>query len=143
MPVRIPPIQCLLTFEALARLRSATQTADELCVTPSAVNDSRRVRASLGRVPVVNILRRGMTAGLPSGYPRIGLYAVGAREAAPLRSRCRGWPTVTRVTSVAIETVVTIVNISQQRQPHEITTASRVSSKVRVGHPATRSRRTG
>ena len=27
---RIPPIQCLLTFEALARLRSVTQTADEL-----------------------------------------------------------------------------------------------------------------
>jgi len=42
MPVRIPPIQCLLTFEALARLRSATQTADELCVTPSAV--SHRIR---------------------------------------------------------------------------------------------------
>ena len=39
---RIPPIQCLLTFEALARLRSVTQTADELCVTPSAV--SHRVR---------------------------------------------------------------------------------------------------
>jgi DNA-binding transcriptional LysR family regulator len=39
---RIPPIQCLLTFEALARLRSVTQTADELCVTPSAV--SHRVK---------------------------------------------------------------------------------------------------
>ncbi len=39
---RIPPIQCLLTFEALARLRSVTQTAEELCVTPSAV--SHRVR---------------------------------------------------------------------------------------------------
>ncbi|GAB4202356.1 MAG: LysR substrate-binding domain-containing protein [Tibeticola sp.] len=39
---RIPPIQCLLTFEALARLRSVTQAADELCVTPSAV--SHRVR---------------------------------------------------------------------------------------------------
>lgn len=39
---RIPPIQCLLTFEALARLRSVTQTADELCVTPSAV--SHRIR---------------------------------------------------------------------------------------------------
>lgn len=42
MPPRIPPIQCLLTFEALARLRSVTQAADELCVTPSAV--SHRVR---------------------------------------------------------------------------------------------------
>jgi DNA-binding transcriptional LysR family regulator len=39
---RIPPIQCLLTFEALARLRSVTLAADELCVTPSAV--SHRVR---------------------------------------------------------------------------------------------------
>jgi LysR family glycine cleavage system transcriptional activator len=35
---RIPPVQCLLTFEALARLRSVTQAADELCVTPSAVS---------------------------------------------------------------------------------------------------------
>jgi len=39
---RIPPIQCLQTFEALARLRSVTQTAEELCVTPSAV--SHRVK---------------------------------------------------------------------------------------------------
>ena len=36
--MRIPPIQCLLTFEALARLRSVTQAAEELCVTPSAVS---------------------------------------------------------------------------------------------------------
>ena len=42
MTSRIPPIQCLLTFEALARLRSVTQAADEQCVTPSAV--SHRVR---------------------------------------------------------------------------------------------------
>jgi len=42
MSLRIPPIQCLLTFEALARLRSVTQAADELCVTPSAV--SHRVK---------------------------------------------------------------------------------------------------
>ena len=38
MSMRIPPIQCLLTFEALARLRSVTHTAEELCVTPSAVS---------------------------------------------------------------------------------------------------------
>ena len=42
MSNRIPPIQCLLTFEALARLRSVTQAAEELCVTPSAV--SHRVK---------------------------------------------------------------------------------------------------
>ena len=39
---RIPPIQCLLTFETLARLRSVTQAAEELCVTPSAI--SHRVK---------------------------------------------------------------------------------------------------
>ena len=39
---RIPPIQCLLTFEALARLRSVTQASEELFVTPSAV--SHRVK---------------------------------------------------------------------------------------------------
>ena len=38
MTSRIPPIQCLATFEALARLRSVTQAADELCVTPSAIS---------------------------------------------------------------------------------------------------------
>ena len=39
---RIPPIQALLAFEALARLRSVTQTAEVLNVTPSAV--SHRIR---------------------------------------------------------------------------------------------------
>lgn len=38
----IPPIQCLLTFEAVARLRNTGRAADELCVTPSAV--SQRIR---------------------------------------------------------------------------------------------------
>lgn len=40
--LRIPPIHCLTTFEALARLRSATSAAEELHVTPSAV--SHRIR---------------------------------------------------------------------------------------------------
>ncbi len=40
--MRIPPIQCLLTFEALARIRNVTRTAHELCVTPSTV--SHRIR---------------------------------------------------------------------------------------------------
>ena len=39
---RIPPIQCLLTFEAVARLRSASRAAAELCVTVSAI--SHRIR---------------------------------------------------------------------------------------------------
>jgi len=32
--IRIPPVQYPLTFEALARLRSLTQAADELFVRP-------------------------------------------------------------------------------------------------------------
>jgi DNA-binding transcriptional LysR family regulator len=39
---RIPPIQCLVTFEAVARLRSASRASEELCVTVSAV--SHRIR---------------------------------------------------------------------------------------------------
>jgi DNA-binding transcriptional LysR family regulator len=38
----IPPIQCLVTFEMVARMRSACKAADELCVTPSAI--SHRIR---------------------------------------------------------------------------------------------------
>ncbi len=48
-PARIPPIQCLLTFEAVARLRSATLAADELSVTPSAVSHRlRQLEALVG-----------------------------------------------------------------------------------------------
>ena len=49
MLTRIPPIQCLLTFEALARLRSVTLVAEELCVTPSAVSHRiRQLEQSIG-----------------------------------------------------------------------------------------------
>jgi DNA-binding transcriptional LysR family regulator len=46
---RIPPIHCLLSFEALARLRSVTMAADELSVTPSAVSHRmRQLETQLG-----------------------------------------------------------------------------------------------
>jgi DNA-binding transcriptional LysR family regulator len=49
MQTRIPPIQCLLTFEALARLRSVTLAAEELCVTPSAASHRiRQLEQSIG-----------------------------------------------------------------------------------------------
>lgn len=48
-PPRIPPIQCLLAFEALARLRSVSAAADELSVTPSAVSHRmRQLETQLG-----------------------------------------------------------------------------------------------
>ncbi|MFP5405640.1 MAG: LysR substrate-binding domain-containing protein [Gammaproteobacteria bacterium] len=47
--LRIPPIQGLLAFEVLARLRSVTQTAEELHVTPSAVSHRiRQLESQLG-----------------------------------------------------------------------------------------------
>ena len=50
MAHRIPPIQCLLSFEALARLRSVNQAARELNVTPSAVSHRiRQLESQLGR----------------------------------------------------------------------------------------------
>ena len=42
MTKHIPPIHCLLAFEALARHRNAAIAADELCITPSAL--SYRIR---------------------------------------------------------------------------------------------------
>jgi LysR family transcriptional regulator, glycine cleavage system transcriptional activator len=46
---RIPPIHCLLSFEALARLRSVTLAADELNVTPSAISHRmRQLESQLG-----------------------------------------------------------------------------------------------
>jgi DNA-binding transcriptional LysR family regulator len=53
---RIPPIHCLLSFEALARLRSVTLAADELNVTPSAVSHRmRQLESQLG----VKLFARG------------------------------------------------------------------------------------
>jgi DNA-binding transcriptional LysR family regulator len=46
---RIPPISCLQSFEALARLRSVSKAADELSVTPSAVSHRiRQLESQLG-----------------------------------------------------------------------------------------------
>lgn len=47
---RIPPIQCLLAFEALARLRNMGHVADELHITASAV--SHRIRQLESRLGV-------------------------------------------------------------------------------------------
>lgn len=47
--VRIPPVQALLAFEAVARLRSVTLAAAELNVTPSAVSHRmRQLESQLG-----------------------------------------------------------------------------------------------
>lgn len=48
-PPRIPPIQCLLAFEAVSRLRSVNLASEELAVTPSAVSHRiRQLESQLG-----------------------------------------------------------------------------------------------
>ncbi|HSI58339.1 MAG TPA: LysR substrate-binding domain-containing protein [Ideonella sp.] len=59
---RIPPIQCLQAFEALARLRSVSQAADELSVTPSAVSHRIRQLESLWSRRLFDRADFGLTA---------------------------------------------------------------------------------
>ena len=93
---RIPPIQCLLTFEALARLRSVTQAADELHVTPSAV--SHRVR-QLEQVLSLRLFGRADFSLTTEGseylaHVREGLsiLSVSRARAAPRANASCGWP---------------------------------------------------
>lgn len=63
-PPRIPPIQGLLAFEALARLRSVTHAAEEMSVTPSAV--SHRIR-QMETLLAVKLFARGDFSLTPAG----------------------------------------------------------------------------
>ncbi len=45
--IRIPPLHCLLAFEALARLKSGALAAEELCISPSALTHRIRQLESL------------------------------------------------------------------------------------------------
>ena len=67
MSSRIPPVQCLLTFEALARLRSVTQAAEELCVTPSAVSHRVKQLEQLLGVKLIGATAHYVTADLDEG----------------------------------------------------------------------------
>jgi DNA-binding transcriptional LysR family regulator len=65
-PRRLPPLHGLAAFEAVARLRSFTQAAEELCITRSAV--SHRLRELEDRLGVMLIDRDAKPLGLtPAG----------------------------------------------------------------------------
>src|SRR5262245_41361773 len=66
---RIPPIQGLLAFEAVARLRSVTNASDELHVTPSAV--SHRIRQLETRLGC-KLFARGDFSLTPEGAAYLG-----------------------------------------------------------------------
>lgn len=91
---RIPPIQGLLAFEALARLRSVTLAAHELSVTPSAVSHRiRQMEALLG----VKLFARGDFSLSPAGADYItrvreaiaALQQLPSDTAAPTAARLR------------------------------------------------------
>lgn len=66
---RIPPIHCLQSFEALARLRSVTLAAEELSVTPSAVSHRiRQLESQLG----VRLFDRSGFGLTPEGLAYLG-----------------------------------------------------------------------
>jgi LysR family glycine cleavage system transcriptional activator len=75
---RIPPIHCLQSFEALARLRSVTLAADELNVTPSAV--SHRMRQLESQLGVRLFARSDFTLSADGAeylaHGRVGLLAL-------------------------------------------------------------------
>ena len=102
-PPRIPPIHCLLSFEALARLRSVTQAAEELNVTPSAVSHRmRQLETQLGtRLFQRNDFSLSAAGAAYLPQVRLGLQALQqlpgqTAEAAPARIRLATTPTFSR-----------------------------------------------
>ncbi len=76
---RIPPIHCLQSFEALARLRSVTQAAEELHVTPSAISHRmRQLESQLGvRLFARNDFTLTTEGAVYLGHVRQGLHLLG------------------------------------------------------------------
>lgn len=103
-PPRIPPINCLQAFEALARLRSVTGAAEEMSVTPSAVSHRmRQLEQQLGlRLFVRSDFSLSAEGAAYLNQVRIGLQALQqvpgqrAGEAAVTRLRLAVTPTFSR-----------------------------------------------
>lgn len=99
---RIPPIQSLQAFEALARLRSVTLAAEELSVTPSAV--SHRIRQLESQLGVKLFMRGDFTPSAEGAAyllrVREALTALrqvpGQQPSAPTRLRLGVTPTFSR-----------------------------------------------
>jgi LysR family transcriptional regulator, glycine cleavage system transcriptional activator len=103
-PARIPPIQCLQAFEALARLRSVSLAGEELNVTASAVSHRiRQLESQLG----LTVFARNDFSLTPAGTAylaqvRIALDALqrvplpAAATLAPARIRLATTPTFSR-----------------------------------------------
>ncbi len=101
--IRIPPIHCLETFEAVARLRSAARAAEELCVTPSAISHRlRQLEAQLGS-PLFARADFSLTAAgeaylvrVRQGLQALRLVPEPTPSGAPARIRLATTPTFSR-----------------------------------------------
>ena len=100
---RIPPIHCLLSFEALARLHSVTLAAEELSVTPSAV--SHRIRQLESQLGIKLFARGDFSLSTKGGayleQVVVALKALAgppgqAREGGPTQLRLAVTPTFSR-----------------------------------------------
>lgn len=79
MTYRVPPLQCLMAFEAVARLRSGTLAAQELCVTPSAISHRIRQLEETMEVELFNSAKGGFTlTARGSEYLEVVKEALGA-----------------------------------------------------------------
>jgi len=89
---RIPPINCLQTFEVLARVRNVKIAATELCVTPSAISHRMRLMEQILQKSMFNGTEFSLT---PEGqrYLRIvrnslGLLSKYSQSSQLSSSRC-------------------------------------------------------
>lgn len=58
--MKLPPLQALCSFEAVARMRSITRAAEELCVSHSAVSHQIRKLEEWMGLPVIERNGRGI-----------------------------------------------------------------------------------
>ncbi|WP_454732922.1 MULTISPECIES: LysR substrate-binding domain-containing protein [Cupriavidus] len=91
MAYRVPPLQCLMAFEAVARLRSGTLAAQELCVTPSAISHRIRQLEDIMGIELFNSAQGGFTlTARGSEYLEVVKEALSALSHYGARSRFAG-----------------------------------------------------
>ncbi|MDF3839315.1 LysR substrate-binding domain-containing protein [Cupriavidus basilensis] len=91
MTYKVPPLQCLIAFEAVARLRSGTVAAQELCVTPSAISHRIRQLEDIMGIEVFNSAQGGFTlTARGSEYLEVVKEALNALSHYSVRPRSAG-----------------------------------------------------
>lgn len=137
----IPPVQCLVTFEAVSRLRHAGRAADELCVTTSAV--SHRIRqlesflgckvfersdfslTSEGEAYLTNV-RVGLTAlqrvpeKSPTGFPRLRVAVTPTFARQMLMPRLELFRNAYPEIELTIQVAIPLMNVTAEKADLEV-----------------------